>query len=130
MLRNTLKRHVDINTEEKQKTLCFNTFMFDHTLYCEKKHSYRYCLQTFSTEKILKLQINDCFKINSKQIIQMPKEGEYVKFKNYERKVKSPFMIYVDFESILEAEEKQNSDESYTNKYQKHVACSYGYKSN
>ena len=47
----------------------------------------------------------------------MPKEGEYVKFKNYERKVKSPFMIYVDFESILEAEEKQNSDESYTNKY-------------
>ena len=39
-------------------------------------------------------------------------------------------MIYVDFESILEAEEKQNSDESYTNKYQKHVACSYGYKSN
>ena len=37
MLRNTLKRHVDINTEEKQKTLCFNTFMFDHTLHCEKK---------------------------------------------------------------------------------------------
>ena len=96
----------------------------------KKKHSYRYCLQTFNTEKILKLHINDCFKINSKQIIQMPKEGEYVKFKNYERKVKSPFMIYVDFESILEAEEKQNSDESYTNKYQKHVACSYGYKSN
>ena len=23
---------------------------------------------------------------------------------------------------------KQNSDEPYTNKYQKHVACSYGYK--
>ena len=38
MLRNTLKRHVDINTEEKQKTLCFNTFMFDHTLHCEKKN--------------------------------------------------------------------------------------------
>ena len=24
---------------------------------------------------------------------------------------------------------KQNPEESYTNKYQKHVACSYGYKS-
>ena len=23
---------------------------------------------------------------------------------------------------------KQNSEESYTNKYQKHIACSYGYK--
>ena len=39
--------------------------------------------------------------VNGKQIIQMPKEGEYVKLKNYERKTKSPFMIYVDFENIL-----------------------------
>ena len=36
-------------------------------------------------------------------------------------------MIYADFESILVAEnnEEQNSNESYTNKYQKHVTCSY-----
>ena len=45
--------------------------------------------------------MNDCFKIKCKQIIQMPKEGESVKFKYYERKIKSPFMIYTDFESIL-----------------------------
>ena len=39
-------------------------------------------------------------------------------------------MIYVDCESILVPEDygKQNPNESYTNKYQKHVACSYGYK--
>ena len=39
-------------------------------------------------------------------------------------------MIYADFESILvpETNEKQNPDESYTNKYQNHVACSYSYK--
>ena len=39
-------------------------------------------------------------------------------------------MIYVDFKSILvpEDNEKQNSEESYANKYQKHVACWYGYK--
>ena len=30
-------------------------------------------------------------------------KDEYVKFKNYERKVKSPFMIYVDFEIIFSA---------------------------
>ena len=37
-------------------------------------------------------------------------------------------MIYAGFESILvpEDNEKQNSDDSHTNKYQKHVACSYG----
>ena len=39
-------------------------------------------------------------------------------------------MIYADFESTLvpENNEKQNPNESYTNKYQKHVACSCGYK--
>ena len=39
-------------------------------------------------------------------------------------------MIYEDFESILVLEDngKQNLYESYTNKYQTHVVCSYGYK--
>ena len=32
-------------------------------------------------------------------------------------------MIYADFERILAPEE--NPNESYTNKYQKHFACSY-----
>ena len=60
----------------------------------------------------------------------MPKKGEYVKFKNYERKKKSTFITYADFESILvpENNDKQNPKGSYTNKYQKHIACSYGCK--
>ena len=38
-------------------------------------------------------------------------------------------MICADSESILVPEDngKQNTNESYTSKYQKHVACSYGY---
>ena len=45
----------------------------------------------------------------------MSEKGEYVKFKNYERKIKSPFIIYANFESILmpENNEKQNPKESY-----------------
>ena len=44
--------------------------------------------------------------------------------------MKSPFIIYADFESILVPEDnrKQNPEESYTNKYQTHIACSYGHK--
>ena len=57
----------------------------------------------------------------------MPKKGELVKFKNHERKIKSSFIIYADCESIL-APEKQNPEESHTNKYQRHVVSSYGYK--
>ena len=39
-------------------------------------------------------------------------------------------MIYADFESRLLPEDngKQNPDVSYKKKYQKHVACSYGYE--
>ena len=46
------------------------------------------------------------------------------------KKRKSPFVVYVNFESTLlcEENEKQNPNESFTNKYQKRVACSYGYK--
>ena len=60
----------------------------------------------------------------------MPKKGKYAKFKNYERKTKSPFLIYAHFESILVPKdyEKQNPAERYTNIHQKHIACSYGYK--
>ena len=55
---------------------------------------------------------------------------DYVRFKNYERVIKSPFIIYVESESILVPEDngKQNPNKSYTNKYQKHTACSYGYE--
>ena len=90
----------------------------------------RYCLQAFSTEEILKRHIKDCFEINGKQRIKMPRKGEHVKFKNYERKIKSRFIIYADFESILVSEDngKPDPEESYKNKYQKHITFSYGYK--
>ena len=57
----------------------------------------------------------------------MPKKDKYAEFKNYERKIKSPSIIYEDFVVPKDAG-KQNPKESYTNKYQKHIACNYGYK--
>ena len=54
----------------------------------------------------------------------MPEKDEYIKFKNYGKKIKSPFMFYGDFESILVQDNnvKQNLEESYASKYQKHIA--------
>ena len=84
-----------------------------------------YYLRAFSTEEILNCHIKDCFKINGKQRIIMPEKDEYVKFKNYERKTESLFMIYADFESTLvpEYNEKENPKESYTNKHQKQIVA-------
>ena len=74
----------------------------------------------------MKSHANDCFKINSTQIIKMSKISAYAIFKIFEIKAKSPFMIYSDFVSILRSENngKQNHDEFHTNKCQKYVVCS------
>ena len=49
---------------------------------------------------------------------------------NYERKLIPTFMIYADFENYVVAEynKKQYTNYFYTHKYQKNVACIYGYK--
>ena len=39
----------------------------------------------------------------------MSEKGEYVKFKSYERKTKSPFMIYVDLCHKIMESKIQNS---------------------
>ena len=59
-----------------------------------EKFFYCCCFQAFSTENlILKCHIKDYFKINGKQRNTMRKKGEYVKFKNCERKIKPLFII-------------------------------------
>ena len=102
----SFKGHVDlllIKEEKRHYVLItdFNTFMYDPTLNRGRSHFCCYCLHVCSAAKILKRHANDYLNINGKQMIKLPKKGEYVRFQNYERKIKSPFMIYVDFESIL-----------------------------
>ena len=45
----------------------------------------------------------------------MPKKGEYITFKNYERKIKSPFTIYPDFQSIPSPEDTGNENPNFIN---------------
>ena len=63
-------------------------------------------------------------------MIKMTKKDEIVKLKNYARKIKSPFLIYDEFQSTLIPKNNgnQNSDDSYGNNYQNHVGCSFGYE--
>ena len=82
------KKHVDswLIWEEVQRHWAlikdFNTFMYDHTLNSGRKHFCNYYFWAFSKQEILKSQNKDCFKINNKPRVLMPKKVEYVKFKN------------------------------------------------
>ena len=57
----------------------FNRFMCDHSLHRRRKDFCRYCFYAFITEKRVRHNIEDCFKINGKKAIKMPKKGGYVK---------------------------------------------------
>ena len=108
----------------------FNRFTYNYTKHKDKKHFCIYCLQCFSSADILEKHKKNCLTINGKQAINMPKEGEKVQFKNYHKKLDVPFVIYADFEAIVEKIHgvKNNPGTSYTDTYQKHKDCSYACK--
>ena len=62
--------------------------MYDHSLHLGRNHFCLYCLHGFITEEILKRHVKDCFKLFGMQTIKIPKEGECIKFQNFERKNK------------------------------------------
>ena len=74
------EKHVDVlligEQGKKDNVLIedFNAFMYDHTLHLGGKYFCCYCLQAFSAKEILKSHIKDCFKINGKQRIIIPKK--------------------------------------------------------
>ena len=79
----------------------FNTFMYNQSKHKEKKHFCMYCLQYFSSERILANHVNNCLTINGAQAINMPKQGENIlKFNNFYKQLPVPFVIYADFEAI------------------------------
>ena len=108
----------------------FNKFMFSQTKHEHKKHFCMYCLQCFSREDVLTEHKNNCISINGKQPINMPEKGDKVFFKNYHKQLPVPFVIYADFEALTKKIQgcQPNNEKSYTEAYQKHTDCGYGYK--
>ena len=116
----------------------FNAFIYNHWKHKERKHFCMYCLQCFSSERILANHVNNCSTINGAQAINMPKQGENIlKFNNFHKQLPVPFVIYADFEAITkkvqgcEQSEEMKKDKdrrSYTEAYQTHEDCGYGYK--
>ena len=112
----------------------FNAFMYNQSKHKEKKHFCMFCLQCFSSERVLANHVNNCLTINGKQAINMLKQGENIlKFNNFHKQLPVPFVIYADFEAITKKVQgcKQSEEmdkRSYTEAYQTHEDCGYGYK--
>ena len=128
----------------------FNRLMFTFTKHKGKKHFCMYCLQCFySNESLAKHRVY-CLAINGVQAIELPQKyidknrverTPCVYFKNHHKSIPVPFSIYADFECVTEKisscqpppmkkpkKGRPPEERSYTEKYQRHTACSFGYK--
>ena len=58
------------------------------------------------------------------------KDNNILKYNNFHKQQPVPFVIYADFEAITEKISgcQPNNNKSYTEAYQKHTDCGYGYK--
>ena len=108
----------------------FNRFMYNQTKHRGRKHFCMHCLQCFSSDRVLESHKEVCVVVNGKQAIKMPEEGSTLKYENFQKQLDVPFVIYADFEAITEKVSgcTQDDGKSYTEKYQKHTDCGYGYK--
>ena len=133
----TAAKHIDLlvttNTETNHYVWIknFNKLCAGVTKNTSKKFFCKHCIQHFPSKERLEKHLMDCIVLTKCQAIQMPNEGEVIKFKSFRETVKIPFVIYADLESLLQkltVTQRQEIDGEQTEKLQKHVACSYGYK--
>lgn len=105
--------------------------LYKNSNHKERKHPCRRCLHIFSTEKLLEDHKNDCQGIDKKpQRTVMPEEGKNIlKFANYRKQMRAPFIIYADFEALNIPVEGRTCDpgKSCTRQIAKQTPCSYCY---
>ena len=140
-------KHVDLLVTSNSETnhyvwiKNFNRLCARVTTDTGKKYFCKHCIQHFPNDDRLAKHMVDCVVLNKCQAIEMPAEGETTKFRSFRETVKIPFVIYADLESLLEKLSATTSshtetmstsiistEKDKTEKLQKHIACSYGYK--
>jgi hypothetical protein len=91
-------------------------------------HYCRRCLNSFRDETYLLKHNKYC---NQHEAVrpELPKPGTMLSFKNYNRSMRVPFIVYADFESFIKPIDTCQPDPSmsYTKQYQKHTPSSFCY---
>lgn len=83
------------------------------------------CLQVFSNEK--KLNLHHTIGCGEKLIHLPTEDNKFIKFSHASHKMKVPFVIYADFESILIPISRDKSDSHSTFHTHQHVPCCFAY---
>jgi len=91
------------------------------------RHYCQHCLHGFLSEEKLQHHLSFGCGAVTETRPTMPEEGTYVQFKDWYKQFKVPFVIYADFETLLNPVEmaEHGQDESFTETFQEHVPCGY-----
>ena len=100
---------------KKMSALLFDSKMNNKTFHC------MLCLTRFTTRKVLANHEKYCNGVNGRPTrIEMPEEGRNkITFKNCNKKMKMPYVVYADFEAIIHKMkvcERPPESKSYTEK--------------
>ena len=88
-----------------------------------------YCLHGFVREQLLEDHKPLCSQ-HGPQRIELPNEDDmFLQFKDFQKQLRVPFVIYADFESLTAKIQSASPDpsKSSTEKFQKHRACGFAY---
>ena len=105
--KSTAAKHVDLLVTSNSETNHYvwiknvNKLCYKITKCKTKKILCKHCIQHFLSQERLEKHLLDCVALTECQAIEMPAEGEFIKFKSFRETVKIPFVIYADLESIL-----------------------------
>ena len=87
-----------------------------------KKFFCRRCLNHFPSQKKLNEHSELCRK---KDFVKIEMDDGVVKFRNWKRKEKVPFVVYTDFECFNEKVDRVKGGRGKTQQYQKHRPCGF-----
>ncbi|XP_018314261.1 uncharacterized protein [Mycetomoellerius zeteki] len=90
--------------------------------YRHKKYFCDRCLHYFNSSAKLKTHSEDCGKLNDCAIRLPSEDDKWLSFRNHCRKECVPFVVYADFECVLE--KMDNDSQSTTHMYQHHNVLS------
>ena len=86
------------------------------------------CLNTFNSKESSASHHEYCKSYEAIKLL-LPEEGSKISFKNHNRSMRVPFIVYADFEFVTPQPSicQPNPEKSYTNQYQKHISSGFCY---
>jgi len=127
--------HVDLllYSQGQQNHYCLirklNRLLSDQSKYKGTMFRCPYCLHGFVRKSLLEDHQTRCSKHGAQKIELPNDENMFLSFKEIQKQLKAPFVIYADFESLTTKIHSASQDPtiSSTTKYQHHQACGFAY---